>query len=274
MNKINQNLKGFISIGLLVLIVGTSILAPIIAPVSPYKQSLDNAFLPPFHAVSNLHYFSLLGTDQLGRDVFTRLLYGGQVSLLMAVISVLVSATIGAFVGIVAGFYGGKTDNILMRLADIQLSIPSLLLAIVLVAVLGANFFSIVFVLAVTGWVPFARILRSRVLTLKELDFIRSAQIMGVPNRLIIWRHLLPNLRYLFFTQMALQMSRMILLAASLSFLGLGLSVSTPTWGGMINEGREYITSAWWLSIFPCLIIAVTLFSVNLLSDYFKERQG
>lgn len=272
MTILRHNWKGIISISILLLIFGSSLLAPLLVSQDPYEQSLQNILVAPLQVLNDSGKLSVLGTDQLGRDVLSRLLYGGRVSLLMSVVSVIFSGIVGSLVGIIAGYYGGLVDSLLMRLGDIQLSIPSMLLAIVMVAVFGSNFFSIIFVLAITGWVSFARVLRSRVIALKELEFIQAAVTMGVPHPIIITRHIFPNISYLFFTQAALQMSRMILLAASLSFLGLGVAISTPTWGGMINDGREYIASAWWLSIFPSLAIAITIFTVNLFSDFLKEK--
>ncbi|ASA21205.1 ABC transporter permease [Paenibacillus donghaensis] len=266
------NTKGVVSIVSLSVIFVVTMFAPLFAPFDPYKQSLQDIFIAPFNAFNSHEGISLLGTDQLGRDVLSRLLYGGRLSLWMSILAVVISGVFGSIIGIIAGYYGGKIDALLMRLADIQMSIPSMLLAIVMVAVLGSGLTNIVIVLSITGWVTFARVVRSQVLSLRELEYVQAAQAMGVPNVAVMRRHIFPNTFYTIVTQAALQMSRMILLAASLSFLGLGIDVSTPSWGGMINDGRSYISSAWWLSTLPGLVIAFVILSINLLSDWLREK--
>ncbi|MBA9088375.1 peptide/nickel transport system permease protein [Fontibacillus solani] len=266
------NWKGIISIGLLGIIFAVTIFAPWFAPFDPYQQSLQDILIPPLSHYTSHPGISLLGTDQLGRDVLSRLLYGGQLSLWMSIVSVLFAGITGSAIGIIAGYFGGKVDAVMMRLADIQLSIPSMLLAIVMVAVLGSGLTNIVIVLSITGWVTFARVVRSQVLSLKEMEFVEAAKAMGVPSLIIMWRHILPNIWFTILTQASLQMSRMILLAASLSFLGLGVDVSTPTWGGMINDGKNYISSAWWLSTIPGLVIAFVILTINLFSDWLREK--
>lgn len=266
------NWKGIISIGLLGVIFAVTIFAPWFSPFDPYQQSLQDILIPPFSDYTSHPGISLLGTDQLGRDVLSRLLYGGQLSLWMSIVSVLFAGITGSAIGIIAGYFGGKVDALMMRLADIQLSIPSMLLAIVMVAVLGSGLTNIVIVLSITGWVTFARVVRSEVLSLREREFVEAARTMGVPSWLIMWRHILPNTWFTILTQASLQMSRMILLAASLSFLGLGVDVSTPTWGGMINDGKSYISSAWWLSTIPGLVIAFVILTINLFSDWLREK--
>lgn len=266
------NWKGIISSGLLGIIFIVTIFAPWFSPYDPYQQSLQDILISPLSHYTSHSGISLLGTDQLGRDVLSRLLYGGQLSLWMSIVAVLFAGITGSAIGIIAGYFGGKVDAVMMRLADIQLSIPSMLLAIVMVAVLGSGLTNIVIVLSITGWVTFARVVRSQVLSLKEMEFVEAAKAMGVPSIVIMWRHILPNTWFTILTQASLQMSRMILLAASLSFLGLGVDVSTPTWGGMINDGKSYIGSAWWLSTIPGLVIAFVILTINLFSDWLREK--
>lgn len=266
------NWKGIISSGLLGIIFIVTMFAPWFSPYDPYQQSLQDILISPLSHYTSHSGISLLGTDQLGRDVLSRLLYGGQLSLWMSIVSVLFAGITGSAIGIIAGYFGGKVDAVMMRLADIQLSIPSMLLAIVMVAVLGSGLTNIVIVLSITGWVTFARVVRSQVLSLKEMEFVEAAKAMGVPSIVIMWRHILPNTWFTILTQASLQMSRMILLAASLSFLGLGVDVSTPTWGGMINDGKSYIGSAWWLSTIPGLVIAFVILTINLFSDWLREK--
>ncbi|WP_370296543.1 ABC transporter permease [Rossellomorea marisflavi] len=275
MNKqslLRGNAKGIVGISSLAVIFTLTVFAPLFAPVDPYAQSLQDILIPPGSTYSASGGMSLLGTDQLGRDVLSRLLYGGRLSLWISIIAVAISGVLGSMIGIVAGYFGGKTDAVLMRLADIQMSIPSMLLAIVMVAVLGSGLTNIVIVLAVTGWVTFARVVRSQVLSLKELEYVEAAKAMGVPSIQIMAKHILPNTLYTIATQAALQMSHMILLAAALSFLGLGIDVSTPSWGGMVNDGKSYISSAWWLSTVPGLAIAVVIMTINLFGDWLRDR--
>ncbi|WP_145407525.1 ABC transporter permease [Paenibacillus xylanexedens] len=269
---LRANAKGIASIGSLTVIFVLTVFAPLFAPFDPYRQSLQDILIPPGSTYSGDGGMSLLGTDQLGRDVLSRLLYGGRLSLWISIIAVAISGVLGSIIGIVAGYFGGKTDAILMRLADIQMSIPSMLLAIVMVAVLGSGLTNIVIVLAVTGWVTFARVVRSQVLSLKELEYVEAAKAMGVPSISIMAKHILPNTLYTIATQAALQMSHMILLAAALSFLGLGIDVSTPSWGGMVNDGKSYISSAWWLSTIPGLAIALVIMTINLFGDWLRDR--
>lgn len=266
------NVKGIISISLLTIIFVVTIFAPFFAPYDPMEQNLYDILIEPLTSYSDGSGYSLLGSDQLGRDILSRLLYGGQLSLWMSVLAVAIAGVLGSLIGIVAGFYGGKIDAVLMRLADIQMSIPSMLLAIVMVAVLGSGMTNIIIVLAITGWVAFARVVRSQVLSLKEQEFVEAAKAMGVSNWMIMRRHIAPNTVFTIMTQASLQMSRMILMAAALGFLGLGVDVSTPTWGGMINDGRNYISSAWWLSTIPGLVIAFVILAINLFTDWLRDK--
>lgn len=255
----------FFLAAVLVLVMG----ADWFSPADPYRQELSSMVLPPL-SVSENGAFHLLGTDQLGRDVLARLLFGGRLSLLMSLAAVLVSALVGTALGLVAGYFRGAADAVIMRLADVQLSIPMMLLAILVIALSGAGLMNTILVLALAGWVPFARVVRSEVLAIREREFVECARAMGVGAFTIIATHVLPNLFYTLVTQATLQMARMILLAASLSFLGLGVDVSLPTWGGMISDGRNYIEDAWWLTVIPGLAIALVIFAINLLSDWLQ----
>ncbi|MFK4344411.1 MULTISPECIES: ABC transporter permease [unclassified Paenibacillus] len=266
------NVKGVASITSLCFIFALSIFAPFFAPFDPYKQSLQDILIPPFSHFSSQSGISLLGTDQLGRDVLSRLFYGGRLSLWMSFLAVFIAGILGSVIGVISGYYGGKVDALMMRLADIQMSIPSMLMAIVMVAVLGSGLTNIVIVLSITGWVTFARVVRSQVLSLKELEYVEAAKAMGVSDFTVMRRHIFPNTLFTIVTQAALQMSHMILLAASLSFLGLGVDVSTPTWGGMINDGKNYISSAWWLSTLPGIVIAFVILTINLFSDWLRDK--
>lgn len=265
------NAKGWISGIFLLVVVTVTLLANVVAPYDPYKQELTSVFLPPLSTSASGNFY-LLGTDQLGRDVLSRIVYGGRVSLALSLSAVAVSCVIGTTLGIIAGYYRGKADAVIMRLADIQLSIPTMLFAILIVAITGASLANTIVVLAITGWVPFTRVVRSEVLALREQEFIENARAMGVPNGRVILTHILPNISYTLITQAMLRIAQMIMLAASLSFMGLGVDVSLPTWGGMISDGRNYISDAWWLSTFPGLTIALVIFMFGMFSEWLQAK--
>lgn len=265
-----SDMKGLVSGIFLLILLCVTALAGWLAPYDPYQQNLAFIFQPPGTRMASGEFF-LLGTDQLGRDIFSRLLYGGRLSLLISLAAVAVSCIVGTALGILAGYFRRTTDLLVMRLADIQLSIPLMLFAIMIIAVMGSSLSNVILVLSISGWVPFARVIRSEVLALREREFVECARAMGVPSWQILLSHILPNISYTLITQATLQIARMILLAASLSFLGLGVDVSLPTWGGMISDGRSYITDAWWLSVFPGLTIAVVIFFISLFSDWLQE---
>lgn len=265
------NAKGWISGIFLLVVVTVTLLANAVAPYDPYKQELTSVFLPPLSTSASGNFY-LLGTDQLGRDVLSRIIYGGRVSLALSLSAVAVSCVIGTTLGIIAGYYRGKADAVIMRLADIQLSIPTMLFAILIVAITGASLANTIVVLAITGWVPFTRVVRSEVLALREQEFIENARAMGVPNGRVILTHILPNISYTLITQAMLRVAQMIMLAASLSFMGLGVDISLPTWGGMISDGRNYISDAWWLSTFPGLTIALVIFMFGMFSEWLQAK--
>lgn len=266
------NAKGWISGVFLLVVVVVTLFANVVVPYDPYKQELSSVFLPPLSTSATSGNFYLLGTDQLGRDVLSRIIYGGRVSLALSLSAVAVSCVIGTTLGIIAGYYRGKADAVIMRLADIQLSIPTMLFAILIIAIMGASLSNTIVVLAITGWVPFTRVVRSEVLALREQEFIENARAMGVPNARIILTHILPNISYTLITQAMLRIAQMIMLAASLSFMGLGVDISLPTWGGMISDGRNYISDAWWLSTFPGLTIALVIFMFGMFSEWLQAK--
>ena len=268
----HRNIKGWVGGIFLIAVCFLTLFAPVIAPYDPYEQELASIFVKPFTHSAVSDKFFLLGTDQLGRDILSRILYGGRVSLALSLAAVLVSLIIGTILGIMAGYYRGKTDVVIMRLADIQLSIPTMLFAILIIAVMGASLTNTIIVLAITGWVPFTRVVRSEVLALREQEFIESAKAMGVSNFRIILTHILPNITYTLITQATLRIAQMIMLAASLSFMGLGVNISMPTWGGMISDGRNYIYDAWWLSTFPGITIALVIFMIAIFSEWMQAR--
>ncbi len=254
---------------LVIAIVAIAIAAPFIAPFDPNQEDLSRALQPPGWLGGAAD--ALFGTDYLGRDILSRVVYGTRISLLIGLLSVAIGGAVGSTLGVLAGYRGGTVDAIVMRLADLQLSIPWIVLAIAFVGALGPSVLSLVIVLVITGWVSYARIARSEVLSLREREFVLAARAVGAgPNR-IMWRHIRPNVAASLVVLGSLEVGRIILSEAALSFLGLGVQPPTPSWGGMIAEGRNYLQSAWWLTTFPGLAIVATVFSINLFGDWLRD---
>ena len=254
----------------LVLLMVSALFAPQIAPYDPAKQNLRQRLTPPIgHPEGGIDH--LLGSDQLGRDILSRLIYGARVSLLVGVTVVVLAATLGTFLGLVAGYFGGFIDTIIMRTVDVFLAFPFLLMAVVFMATLGPSLRNIVLVLAITGWVHYARIVRSQVLSLRELEFVRAAVALGGRDLRVLGKHVLPNVFASVIVIASLQVGTVIIAEASLTFLGLGIPPSIPTWGTMLATGREYLTRAWWLSTFPGLAIVLTVLAVNFLGDWLRD---
>ena len=212
-----------------------------------------------------------LGTDRLGRDMLSRIIWGSRVSLAAGVLTVLLASAVGAAVGLVAGYYGGRVDAGLMRVTDATLSFPVILLALILAVTVGPSFANVVIAIAVILWARYARVIRGQVLTLMELDFIAQARLAGAGGWRIITRHLLPNTLNTLVVLVTLQIGYVIIVEASLSFLGAGIPPPTPAWGSMIAEGREFVTSAWWVSFFPGLAILLVVLAFNLLGDWLRD---
>ncbi len=246
-------------------IVLSAVFAERLAPHGSDEQDITRRLRPP-----DLHGY-LLGTDELGRDILSRLIYGARVSLLVGVIAVALSCPIGVLVGLVAGYVGRRTDDVLMRLTEIQLAIPTILLALALVAVLGPGIRNVVITLSVTGWTLYARLIRGETLTVKGRDFVVAARAAGAGDVRIMVRHVLPNVLSPVIVVAVFAVANMIILEATLSFLGLGVEPRVVTWGRMLNAGRLYLGTAWWLTAAPGLAIFVTVLAVNLLGDYLRD---
>jgi peptide/nickel transport system permease protein len=244
--------------------------APILAPLDPIRQSLRGRLAAPTWNGSDGHAH-LLGTDHLGRDVLSRVIWGSRVSLLIGFAAVLVGGVLGSAAGIAAGFSRGRVDAIIMTLADAQLAFPFILLAIGIIAVLGPSFPTLVVVIGLSGWVSYARILRSQVLVLRSREFVESIHALGGSLLRVILRHVLPNVLSTIVVVATLELARAIVLEATLSFLGLGIQPPTPSWGGMVQEGREYLDSAWWISTCPGLVLMITSIVVSRTGDWLRD---
>jgi peptide/nickel transport system permease protein len=255
---------------ILVLVVLVGVFAPLLAPYDPSSQHLVNRLKPPVWLSGSSHGH-LLGTDHLGRDVLSRVLYGTRVSLLVGLAATFLSGLVGTVIGIVCGYYRGWIDAIFMRLADIQLAFPTILLALVVVVVLGPSLWVVIIVLGFSGWMSYARVIRAEVLSLRSRDFVTAARAIGDTDLQIMTRHLRPNVMAPLATIGTLQVAAMIVAEASLSYLGFGVPPSIPTWGGMLSEGQVYITNAWWMALFSGLAITLTTLSINIVGDMLRD---
>ena len=253
------------AIFVLLAFVFIGIFAPLLAPYDPNAQNLAMRLQPP---LSDGH---LLGTDGLGRDVLSRLIYGSRISLMVGFSAVLLAAVIGIVIGLISGYLGGWVDSLLMRIVDAFLAFPFLLLAIAIVAVLGRGLDNIVIALVITGWVLYARLVRGETLSLREREFVLSARGLGTNPFAIMFEHILPNCMAPILVVATLEIGVVIVTEASLSFLGLGASASEPSWGGMLADGRAYVTRAWWLATLPGLAIFVIVLAVNILGDALRD---
>ena len=256
--------------GFVLLLALVAAAAPWLAPHDPVRQSLRGRLAAPTleGADGRAH---LLGTDHLGRDVLSRTLYGARVSLLVGFAAVAVGSVVGGALGIFAGYRGGWTDSVVMTVADAQLAFPFVLLAIGIIGVLGPSFPTLVAVIGLSGWVDYARVLRSQVLVLRSREFVDAILALGGAVPRIVARHILPNVLSTLVVIATLQLARAIVLEATLSFLGLGIQPPTPSWGGMIQEGREYLDSAWWISIFPGCLLLLTSLVVSRSGDWLRD---
>lgn len=256
-------------VGILVVLVSAAVLAPLIAPQDPEAQNLLGRLRAPGTEVRDITY--LLGSDELGRDLLSRLIYGAQVSLTVAALSVLVSGTIGTALGMIAAWSGGWTGTIIMRLVDIVLSVPAILLAIITVAILGPGFINVIAVLAFTRWPRYARVAYGQTLGLMNLPYVRLSRFMGASTTRVLLRHILPNIIGPIMVVVTLEFGLMVLFEAGLSFLGLGVQPPTPSWGAILSAGRNYVTTAWWIAVFPGLFLFLLILSVNVLGDHVRD---
>ncbi len=252
------------------LVVAMALLAPIIAPYSPFKQAPEFNLKPPLWGEPNgsIH---LLGTDALGRDVLSRIIYGSRISLLIGTVAVLLAGSIGVLLGLIAGYFGGLVETIVMRLVDTMLSIPFILLAIVSAALFGQSLLGLIVILGLTSWLGYARIVRGVVLSLKNVPYVEAAHALGATHARTLFRHILPGVWTPVIVVASQQVGAMIIAESSLTFLGLGVPPEFPTWGAMIADGRGYVSLAWWVSTIPGLALMITVLAVYFFGDGLRD---
>ena len=262
--RFRRNRLALAGAGVVALLFVLSFLAPLITPYNPAHLDAWHVLLPP----SAGHWF---GTDELGRDVFTRVVYGARVSLKVGFVAVGIAVLIGTSVGLVAGYYGGWIDSLLMRLVDIMLCFPTFFLILAVIAMLEPSIWYIMIIIGLTGWMGVARLVRAEVLTLREREFVLAARGLGASDLRIIVRHILPNALSPVLVAATLGVAGAILTESALSFLGIGVQPPTPSWGNILTAGKDYIEFAWWLSLFPGLAILVTVLAYNLLGEGLRD---
>lgn len=258
-------------LAILLLLVVAGVAAPFLTPYSPVAAELRESLQPPAW-VSGGSPDHPLGTDSFGRDSFSRLLYGARISLSVAMLALFIAAVIGTTVGLISGYVGGWLDSVLMRLVDMVLSLPTLLIALAVAIALGPSFVNVFTVIGLLMWPNVARLVRGETLLLKQQEYVRYARAVGVPNRRIILRHILPNVLPTLLVVSTLEVGHVILIESSLSFLGAGIPPPQPSWGTMIADGRSLIVTGWWIALFPGLAIMITVLTFNMLGDWLRDR--
>ena len=261
-----KGMTGFVCMAVIVIV---AIFAPLLLPADPTEQIIKNRFMPPVFAGGEWPHF--LGADNLGRDIFSRVILGTQTSVAVGAFVVVLALVVGSALGAIAGYFGGLVDSFIMRLTDFQLSFPFILLAIIFMAIFGPGFTSLVIALAVAIWVNYARLVRGETLKLRELEFIQAARSIGVRHSIIILRHVVPNVLPSIIVMATLDIAFVIIFEAALSFLGLGIQPPTPSWGVMISDGRNYMFESLWMTLGPGLAILVTAVAINLFGDFLRD---
>ncbi len=262
--RFSKNRLAVIGAVIVLLLITVSLFAPFIAPYDPTAINVHDVLSPP----SETH---LLGTDELGRDVFSRIIWGSRVSLKVGFVAVGIAIIIGIVIGAIAGFYGGKIDAVLMRFVDIMLAFPTFFLILAVIAILEPSIFTIMVVIGITSWMDVARLVRAEFLTLKERDFVGAARAIGVTDARLIFRHILPNALSPVFVAATFGVAGAILIESGLSFLGLGVQPPDPSWGNILTAGKDNIEVAWWLSLYPGLAILITVLSYNLVGEGLRD---
>jgi peptide/nickel transport system permease protein len=262
--------KALFALAIILTIVACAVASPLLAPYDPATQSLAGRLLPIWSTAAD-GKFHALGTDHLGRDILSRLIYGARISLVVGIGASVVAGAIGVLFGLVSGYFGGLVDDVIMRLTDIQLALPYILLAIALLAIVGSGLFNIIIVLSLTQWVTYARVVRGGVLAEKAKEYVLAAKALGFGSGRIMFRYVLPNVFAPIIVIATFSVAQTIVAEAALSFLGLGMPASIPSWGKMLADGRTYLVIAWWLSAIPGLVITFTVIGVNLFGDWLRD---
>jgi len=254
----------------LLVLIFIAIAAPIVAPMDPSTVDVSRRLKPPL-GMDGAGSQNLLGTDALGRDLLSRLVYGSRISIIVGLSSVAISGVIGVVLGLLAGYFGGKIDDIIMGFAEIQLAFPFILLAITIMAVLGPGLLNTIVVLGISRWVAYGRIVRGQVLAAREMEYVEAARALGYPVYRVLFFQILPNIMSPLIIIASFAVAGNIISESSLSFLGLGVPPSIVTWGSMLSEGRAYLRVSWWMATFPGLAIMVTVLSINLIGDWLRD---
>lgn len=278
--RIVRQLTLIIPVAILLLLVVTAIFADLswlglpdvgLAPYDPVKTAMSERFLPPFWAEGGTTAHPL-GTDNIGRDILSRVIYGARISLSISLLVIIINSSIGAILGIMAGYIGGNTDNFLMRITDVSLSFPAILIALLLAATIGPGYWTVVLALSILGWAPYSRLIRGEALRLREEGFVAQARIIGTSSARTMVRHIFPNIINPLIVMMTLSIGMVILTEAALSYLGAGIPPPNPSWGSMVNDGRDYLDSAWWISTFPGIAIGLVVMSGNFFGDWLRDK--
>lgn len=262
---------GFLGCVFLIALVLMAIFAPLLAPYDPAAQNLMDRLLPPAWAEGGISAH-VLGTDNLGRDVLSRMIFGSRISILVGVSVVVIAGAFGVLMGLISGYKGGRVDQFIMRVVDTQVAFPGLLLALIILAVVGPSVPAVIIVLSINGWMVYARVTRGSVLSIKEREYVEAAEVIGAKSGRVIFRHVLPGLTAPLLTLMILEFARIVLAEAALSFLGLGIQPPATSWGLDVAIGRDYIFTSWWLVTFPGIAIALTVLSANMLASWLRIR--
>jgi peptide/nickel transport system permease protein len=256
---------------ILATLVLVAIFASVLAPYSPYATSLPDRLKPPFW-ITGGSFQHPLGTDLLGRDVLSRVMFGARVSLMITVAGLILAGTVGTVMALLAGYFGGKLDIVIMRTVDVLLALPMIILALLLAVLLGPSLANVLYIICAMLWVRYARVLRGDILAWKQQEFVTYARVAGTSTFRVMLRHIFPNITNTLMVLLTFEAGSVILLEASLSFLGVGVPPPTPTWGRMVAEGRDYLVRAWWISTFPGAAIALVVLSLNLLGDWLRDH--
>ena len=263
--RLERHALGVLGLFLTSVTLVAALAAPLLAPHDPVKSDFVASLKPPGTPGH------VLGTDQLGRDLYSRVLYGARIALFIGFCTVLLTAVVGGLLGLVAGFFGGWPETVLMRIADVQLSFPFVLLALTINAIVGLGLRNIIISLSAAGWVVYARVVRGEVLSVKQRDFVQAAAALGMSRVRLLLRHVLPNVAPSIIVVASLQFSSFIVAEAAISFLGFGVQPPTPAWGSMLSESRDFLYVAWWLAAFPGMALALTALGINLVGDWLRD---